>query len=518
MQSRTYLYGRNSNDGRANSMWRVSIRFERQFSVDCLFFKLFFKLIFIFFNVKCYKLQLEMRILRSCQQRPHLTTPKLQMEWKQAQGEDTTNITRLNAIKQALKTHVQRLYELSPKKKVMIVTFESNIKVYTFVMKEKTPACICRDIQCYSDWNSAYEAGKRIDISESLGVSEALHSVNQTIDDMVPRSATALGTALSISVAMASQSKGAEIIVCTDGEPNAGCGSDAATYSCLGDLAKKHETTISLLGIEGSACALEWLSNAARLTSGTINVLHPLEIVREIRKLSQNPVVASEVVVGVWLDKRLKLEAGANVTQGSAGTQQTILEVGNILKDHDISINFGVSDTLKKQARKEKDAKIDPLLFQIQVDYSKEDGSRHKRIYTTARKITTSRKTAEEASSVATVALAQLQTISNMGLNHKFSEALERLHSAKQMLLRGAVTDEQQEEFGNFVQWSGDIEPELKYCKDQSGARLSDNATRVFYKFEKSNLSIYLSSLARSLAARQHVNKKLQEAYYAHKY
>jgi len=44
--------------------------------------------------------------------------PKLQAEWKLAQGEDTANITRLNAIKQALKTHVQRIYELSPKKKV----------------------------------------------------------------------------------------------------------------------------------------------------------------------------------------------------------------------------------------------------------------------------------------------------------------------------------------------------------------------------------------------------------------
>jgi len=53
---------------------------------------------------------------------------------------------------------------------------------------------------------------------------------------------------------------------------------EAETYKQLGDLAKKHETTISLLGIQGAACALEWLSNAARLTSGTINVLHPLEI------------------------------------------------------------------------------------------------------------------------------------------------------------------------------------------------------------------------------------------------
>jgi len=106
-----------------------------------------------------------------------------------------------------------------------------------------------------------------------------------------------------------------------------------------------------------------------------------------------------------------------------------------------------------------------------------------------------------------------------MGLDRQFKEALERLHGTKQMLLRGAVTDEQQEEFGNFVQWSGDIEPQLTRCKkDSNSSRLSDEATRIFYRFEKSNMSIYLSATARSLVARQQVNKKLKEAYYAHKY
>ena len=37
------------------------------------------------------------------------------------------------------------------------------------------------------------------------------------------------------------------------------------------------------------------VSISAELSSGTINILHPLEIVRQIRKIAQNPIVASEV-------------------------------------------------------------------------------------------------------------------------------------------------------------------------------------------------------------------------------
>jgi len=85
------------------------------------------------------------------------------------------------------------------------------------------------------------------------------------------------------------------------------------------------------------------------------------------------------VVVGVWLDKRLKLTAGANVSGSSDGRQQTILEIGNILREHDVSVNFGIADSFKKEAQKEKKFNANPLLFQIQVDFTKEDGSRYKR-------------------------------------------------------------------------------------------------------------------------------------------
>ena len=42
---------------------------------------------------------------------------------------------------------------------------------------------------------------------------------------------------------------------------------------------------------------MEILSSCAAITSGTVNILHPLEMVHQIRATSQKPVVATEVEV-----------------------------------------------------------------------------------------------------------------------------------------------------------------------------------------------------------------------------
>ena len=63
----------------------------------------------------------------------------------------------------------------------------------------------------------------------------------------------------------------------------------------MGEHAQTSHTAISVLGIEGATCAMEALSSCAAITSGTVNILHPLEMVRQIRLISQNPILATEV-------------------------------------------------------------------------------------------------------------------------------------------------------------------------------------------------------------------------------
>ena len=68
----------------------------------------------------------------------------------------------------------------------------------------------------------------------------------------------------------------------------------------IGEYARTCNVTVSILGIEGSKrCGLQTISQAASITGGTINILHPLEMVRQIRSIAQNIIVATEVEVSM---------------------------------------------------------------------------------------------------------------------------------------------------------------------------------------------------------------------------
>lgn len=66
-------------------------------------------------------------------------------------------------------------------------------------------------------------------------------------------------------------------------------------YTRQGNLAKEKQTKVSIIGIENqdSGCALETLGIISDVTSGTVNVLHPLELITQIVRISQNPVIAT---------------------------------------------------------------------------------------------------------------------------------------------------------------------------------------------------------------------------------
>jgi hypothetical protein len=59
--------------------------------------------------------------------------------------------------------------------------------------------------------------------------------------------------------------------------------SDTAFYQNIGIFAKNSSTTISIIGIEGSDCGVSNLGVCSDLSNGTVNVVNPLELQRQMR-------------------------------------------------------------------------------------------------------------------------------------------------------------------------------------------------------------------------------------------
>ena len=108
----------------------------------------------------------------------------------------------------------------------------------------------------------------------------------------------------------------------------------------MGEYAMDSHTTVSVLGIEGSDCAMQHLSTCAAITSGTVNILHPLEMVRQIRLISQNPIIATEVEV-VYLMPPVVSAIGrdSEVTHVTKVTDW----VGNATRETDVSLHFSIN-------------------------------------------------------------------------------------------------------------------------------------------------------------------------------
>lgn len=140
------------------------------------------------------------------------------------------------------------------------------------------------------------------------------------IGDLMESGATALGPALLVALGIAAQSKRSEVVLCTDGLPNIGVGEldskmpQTEFYLKAGVLAKDQGTSVSILAIEGSTVSLDRLSVVCSKSNGNVDILHPLELVRQIRKISQQEVIATDVSVKFTVHPNMEIIDGGKPT------------------------------------------------------------------------------------------------------------------------------------------------------------------------------------------------------------
>lgn len=106
----------------------------------------------------------------------------------------------------------------------------------------------------------------------------------------------------------------------------------------MGEHAAVSHTAVSILGIEGSTCAMDALSQCASISNGTVNILHPLEMVRQIRLISQNPTIATEVEVTFLMHPAVMTDKSSESKIVSLLREQ----VGNATRETDVSLTFTV--------------------------------------------------------------------------------------------------------------------------------------------------------------------------------
>jgi hypothetical protein len=452
-----------------------------------------------------------------------LTTqvPALQAEWKAVRDggdkyfggrKNEMYISRLECVQAAVKRQLERIQLEHPNQKVVLVTFNNEVTILGD--GSQIPITVAGDKLW--DYDCLLSEGSRA-ISEwqLKSIQESLSSLIERVNGLEEGGATALGPALAVCAGLASNNPCSEIILCTDGLPNVALGALDATppnsefYNKIAEYGRAHEISISIIAIEGETCSLAHVSQCSELTGGTVNVLHALELVRQIRLISQNPVVATDVQLTIVLHPSLELDR----TTSPQGLSRAVREIGNVSRECDVTFSYKVRPHCVQQ-------KTASLPFQVQIRYTRKNGMKCLRVFSKSQNVAKDRETVEKHCNVAVIGLAAVQQAATMAQQHQYKNAQTHMQSVMRLLERGSVSDQQQEELYIYAAESDDLMSELRHCVQNESTRdKSDIAAKVFHKNKVAYLNQFLSGSAkRDVVLKRKGDTALSAQYYSYKF
>lgn len=442
--------------------------------------------------------------------------PELQVAWKKARTRSSnfdTQVSRLAAIKEALKRQLERLKLENPDRRVVLIQFGTEVTIIGDGSQEpvQVDSHIRDSFSNLVDNGKSY--GQQMDI-RTLG--ESYDDITAKIESMRTKDTTALGPALSTAVGMVMGTKGSEVILCTDGSPNCGVGKMTGSTGCkdfytmVGNVAKENGIVVSVLAVDGEPVGLENVSPCANISGGDVNVLDPLEIMRQLRLISQNFIVATAVCVDFQLHPELEVDDD----DFPKGTSHVVKEVGNATRDTEVTFFF-------RRKNRSKELDIDSLPFQVRVAYTLKDGRKMMRVISKSMNVTKDRALMEKEMNVAVVGLATAQKTADLASKGKLSQARDKLTSVNRMFDNACNTAEQKEECYNFRTECAELHEDLNKrlsASYQNTAKGSDVSSSMYNKMMKQSRSRYdgASSVQKLSVAmkRQTTDLDLRNQYY----
>jgi Mg-chelatase subunit ChlD len=444
--------------------------------------------------------------------------PELQAEWQSQRdgGSQQKHTSRLDCIKEAVTRHLDHLAVERPDCQVGIITFGSQVHVLGDCQSEGRKAHKTIQSDMLNNYDGLLEEGRAcFKTLELRDLKNSLDNLKSIVSGLDTSGCTALGPALTVASSIAAAHGGSgEVILCTDGMPNTGVGQvnhgslDGGNqfYTKIGNYAKSQGVSISILGTEGEDFGMAKVSISAELSSGTINILHPLEIVRQIRKIAQNPIVASEVETVLVSRPAVEFKG----PKMSPVVSKTIIEVGNAMQDTDLAVPFNIDV--------DKLGKSQELPFQTQFVYRHKNGGKYLRVITKTKKVTADRKTMEKTSNLAVLGLAALHSSAQLAQEGKVEEARMYLQVTTCLMERAAVTDHQCEEKGSFDYYARQLDEELWRSGGGAG-KMSDSTLRMVLQTKKVNLGQLLASDAKqSVFAKRKADESVFKQYYSYRF
>jgi small GTP-binding protein len=356
--------------------------------------------------------------------------------------QNVTHVSRLQCVQAAVAREIERDFREAPSTRVLLVTFGDTV---TFYGDGRAQPVIL--------------AGSKMQDEKQLAQFAAAQTMGGTVRDckeqllsrlwaLTETGATALGPALTVSLAVARRGAvGSRVTLCTDGLANLGVGAldnenetvrDAGklTYVELAEQAKLSGVAVSIVSLIGAECKLEAISVVAEQSSGTIERINATELLNEsFGAIASKPIVAHGVMAMVVLHRGLQFKG--EMDDEAENRNWLVKDLGTVTRDAQCTFRYAFRpiDQIDLSG-------VASVPFQLQLLYTRRDGSVRMRLATARLDTTTSRDEAERDANVAVVATVVAQQAAKLARRGSFSKAQMETRAAQRFLQRNGIFDD----------------------------------------------------------------------------
>lgn len=425
-------------------------------------------------------------------------------------------ISRLECMQVAISEHLAQLEVLHPNYRVLLITFNNEITLYKPLISNEDDKISIEKATIRGDrLSNENELMKFVSefaedsFKQYATIDKSKSSILELVNSLSEEGATALGPSLLAAQHLCAQYSSlirSEIILCTDGLSNMGVGAldtnpKTDFYSELGKKAFKNRSVISIMSIEGSNCAMHNLGKCAEVTGGRVNVLNPFELVAEIQRIAQNPVISQNVSIQISTDSNICIEDFEY--KNGCWTKN----IGNVMKATDLILQlYQKSPKLMKS-----------IPIQIRVNFLGSDSSKRMLLYTSTLSATNDISKAESECDISIIGQYAVQRAALLGQQKQYNEGIELLSCANNMLKRIAVEANQLEEYHTFKDHAINTQNELQSCLKNKKRSETDEHAKVLLNAKVIAANEFLSGARKDVCSREDgvfSNELLREKYY----
>ena len=344
-----------------------------------------------------------------------------------AYNNDDSYISRMECVQIAIENNILELVKTSPKVKVGLVTFGTNVEVLGDCMSNRL-------VLKTADVNNEEKIINLGEENTNLfkhNISQSQQKVIDALYKCEENGQTALGPSVLLSLSMLKNApNGSRIFLCTDGCSNLGLGSISSNankskefYIKMGDLAKERGVAISLITFQDSESEIAVLQEMVERSGGEIIRVNPSEIIEGFSDLLDNKIVATKVAFEINLHQYLTFrneDKNKLLNNGSSLKK----EVGNAAKETEFYYEFKFKKAFKLADMPNINLENSiSMPFQAIINYTNGVGDKMQRVITKFLKLNDNKEEVEKQAIFEIISANAMQKAAKLASEGQYTKA-----------------------------------------------------------------------------------------------